>query len=231
MWKTTQLGSATWEDSYGELAMDAPGGSEGISVGSTKEPLSLQLGAVDDQPLPTAGEHFVQSNGPDSSNGSGDRWHINYPQGDARFALRLALQVIQSNADRLVLEICVSVQTDLWDSHPKLDLRVDCQRIESMVPQDEFGKDDVQGPGSASISTALSKDHSMAILLGTHDQPFTTNHSTDRTLRLRLFGEFLERGVIRRARPWLVIDRAARSRDSDLEGLWNDLCRSPLPLS
>jgi len=67
---------------------------------------------------------------------------------------------------------------------------------------------------------------------GPHDQPFTTNHSTDSLLRLRLFGEFLEKGVIRRGRPWLVIDVSGQvPAENRLVSLWQQLCGSPVPLT
>ena len=225
MWKTTQLGVGAWSDEFGELAVDARGGADGIAMGSLNDAVRVQICEVDEEPLPIAGEQFIKEEG------DGDQWHINFPQGDARFALRLTLKPIESNSDRLVMETCLSVQTDLLDSHPKLDLQVDCNRIESWVPQDKFGKDDVRGPGSAAISTATSGQNAASIILGPQDQPFTTNHSTDMLLRLRLFGDFLEKGVIRRGRPWIVLERNGRCSDSELERLWNRLRESPLPLA
>lgn len=223
MWKATELGVASWSDDFGDVAIDARGGARGIAIAI--EQAVLLVCPVGDDDLPAAGEQFIREDK------AGDQWHVNFPQGNSQYALRLMLTPIESCEERLILEVCVSVQTDLLDSHPKLDLQVDCNKLESLVPQDEFGKDDVIGSGSAAISTASSGGGATSVILGTHDQPFTTNHSTDMMLRLRLFGDFLEKGVIRRARPWVVIDRKDRSSDHELERIWSRLCNSPLPLA
>ena len=67
-----------------------------------------------------------------------------------------------------------------------------------------------------------------------YDIPARTGRKieTDTLLRLRLFGDFLEKGVIRKARPWIVITRGETPpSESELESLWKSLCESPLPLT
>ncbi|TWU47317.1 hypothetical protein Poly51_51170 [Rubripirellula tenax] len=215
-WTTDGLGLAQLHCGGEPWKFDARGGSAGIQCGA------LSLASVDDDRLPAAGEQFVR----------GNQWHVNYPQGDESFALRLVLSPIASTSDRLVVEACISIQTDLLDTHPKIDVDVMCDDIDSFVPSDQWGDDEVRGSGVAPISLAKSKGHSIAVLLGTHDSPFTTNHSTDSLLRLRLFGDFLEKGVIRRALPWIVIDRSGTlPTESELTQLWQQLVASPIPLT
>ena len=158
---------------------------------------------------------------------------MNYPQAaGSTYAERLAFMPIQTTKNLIVLEVTISIQTDLLDTHPKIDIDSCCRSIDSHVPTDESGDDEVEGAGSAPISVAASKGHSVSVLLGPHDSPFTTNHSTDSLLRLRLFGEFLEKGVIRKARPWIVVDRSGDpSSEQQLEKWWKQLCGSPLPLT
>ncbi|MGB7328355.1 MAG: hypothetical protein WBD31_25990 [Rubripirellula sp.] len=216
MWTTDEMGIAQLHCDGQKWDFDARGGDSGISFAG------VTLGSVDDDRLPIAGEQFVR----------GDQWHVNYPQGDGSFALRLVLNPIHASADRLVIEVCTSIQTDLLDTHPKIDVEAMCNDIDSFVPMDKWGDNEVTGAGCAPISLAKSKQHSISVLLGPHDSPFTTNHSTDAMLRLRLFGDFLEKGVIRRARPWIVIDRTGTlPTEAELTTRWNELVASPIPLT
>lgn len=230
MWKSNQVGIATWQSEGSPWNFDARGGESGIGLVVNNEdgPQSSQLNRivslnpVDQDTLPTAAEQYVR----------GNRWSVNYPQQESSFALRLAFEPIESQDDLLVLEVTMSIQTDLLDTHPKIDLDALCHDIDSFVPDDPTGDDDVDRSGSAPISVARNPGHYAAILLGNHDSPFTTNHSTDSLLRLRLFGDFLEKGVIRKARPWIVIDRSGRPADEvRMEAWWRRLCESPLPLA
>ena len=231
MWTTNELGLAIWEANGSAWYVDARGGEHGIGVISTEKSgadafaetaRAVAFPPVDEDRLPIAGEQYVR----------GDEWHVNYPQGDCSYALRMAFAAIETKGDALVLEVTVSVQTDLLDLHPKLDIEVMCNDIDSFVPSDAFGDDEVRGTGSAPISLAKNRDFSSSVLLGPHDSPFTTNHSTDSMLRLRLFGDFLEKGVIRKARPWIVIQRSETpSSEEQLESIWKQLCESPLPLT
>lgn len=223
MWSTDQLGKAIWSDHHSQWAFDARGGEHGISIATADSASRLvSFGPVDQELLPKVAEQYVR----------GNQWHINYPQGDGRYAIRLVLQPIETTSDQLVIEAMVSIQTDLLDSYPKVDIDIDCQSIDAIVPADPTGDDEVDGAGSAPISIAISQQHCCSVLLGPHDQPFTTNHSTDSLLRLRLFGEFLEKGVIRRGRPWIVIDCSGKATSEDrLVSLWQQLCDSPVPLT
>ena len=223
MWMTDKLGIATWKDNDSAWSFDARGGNQGIGVLiSGSERRYVSLGPVDQNQLPPAAEQFVR----------GDQWHVNYPQGTGLYALRLALQPIEVTRNLLVLEAIVSIQTDLLDTHPKLDIDVDCIDIDSIVPRDQTLDDEVHGAGSAPISIAKNNDYCCSVLLDRHDQPFTTNHSTDSLLRLRLFGEFLEKGVIRRGRPWIVIDRRGGvTPEPELAAWLQQLNSSPLPLT
>jgi hypothetical protein len=232
MWTTDQLGLAVWRDNASTWYLDARGGEHGVGViATTKEDDAaleesrrfVSLSPVDQDVLPIAGEQYVR----------GDELHVNYPQAaDSSYAMRMAFKPIQTAKNLIVLEVTISIQTDLLDTHPKIDVDAFCRSIASHVPTDESGDDEVEGVGSAPISVAASKEHSVSVLLGSHDSPFTTNHSTDSMLRLRLFGDFLEKGVIRIARPWIVIDRSGDPTSEDqLEEWWKQLCGSPLPLT
>ena len=221
MWKTKAMGQAVWQASDSAWSMDARGGTLGIGL-NVDSASQVCFAPVETDDLPVADEQFVR----------GDQWHVNFPQGSHSYALRLQWKPIVTTATRLVIEACVSIETNLLDGTPKIDLDASCFDIDSLNPDNTIDDREVAGIGSAPISIAKSPRHSVAVLLGPQDAPFTTNHSTDSQLRLRLFGEFLEKGVIRRARPWIVIDRSGDVPTSDeLKSLWRQLVESPLPLT
>ncbi len=224
MWKTNELGTASLQAGDSTWCLDARGGKFGIALSGadvTKLP-SFSLASAEHDRLPTADEHYVR----------GDQWNINYPQGDGSFALRLTFSSISASENRLVLEVCVSVQTDLLDTHPKIDISLRCDEVVTLDAKEHDGAGHMSLEGSPPISLAKSQHESVAVLLGPHDAPFTSNRSSASMLQLRLFGEFLEKGVIRRARPWIVIDRRKDDFDeAELTSLYRQLCDSPLPLT
>ena len=225
MWKTDQLGLASWSKGSSLWRFDARGGEHSIAVSSKSDADNLSLISIKPVATPTlpkAGEQFIR----------GDSWNVNYPQVEDTYALRLAFEPIDHLENFLVLEVTLAMQTDLLDSHPKLDIEVDCQSIKSIDSTVKNVNDKTTVEGSAPISIAMSEKHSVAVLLGPQDSPFTTSHSTGSSLRLRLFGDFLEKGVIRKARPWIVLDRTGGTPNEErLTSLWKELCNSPLPLA
>lgn len=236
MWTTDELGLATWTAGLSAWQFDVRGAEFGIGLRSESHSSSspsasvadryLAIEPVDGNPLPRANEQYVR----------GDRYFINYPQGDGRYAIRLALRPIESHGDLLVIEVTVSIQTDLLDSHPMLDLvasGIHVHPFEQSVEQDDM-REGVRQPGGGSppISVARGPVAVTAVLLGPHDSPFTSDQSSDGRLSLRLFGDFLEKGVIRTATPWIVVDRMGQvDLQSRLPGWLQQLCQSPLPLS
>ncbi len=219
MWNTNQLGVATWSEAGAEWEIDARGG-QAISFGFQDE-ASVQLKPVDGKTLPVADEHFVR----------GRCWNINYPQAGHRHALRIAFEPIETAADSMLLEATISIQTDLLDSHPKVDIHFDGKLIKKMSVPGASPRP-VNQSGSSGVTLAKSKQNFTAIFLGVHDSPFTTDLSTSESLQLRLFGEFLEKGVIRKARPWILIRRATNEpSDSELQAISQRLAERPLPLA
>ncbi len=188
----------------------------------------IALVPVDGNPLPEASEQYVR----------GGRYFINYPQGDGRYAIRLALEPIESDERFIVLEATISIQTNLLDSHPMLDLVAEGNQVESY---DQAIEGDVaswsstahsKSTGAPSITLVRGDSASTAVLLGPHDGPFTSDRSNEHRLCLRLFGDFLEKGVIRTARPWFVVNRSGEPVEAGRLQPWHDrLCKSPVPLS
>ena len=125
MWKLNDKtdGLVTWESETGAWSFDARGEGYGFTVsdGSSNSECLVKVAATDDGQFPSLGEQFVRS----------DELHLSYPQGDHLFGVRLALQPIDSDADRLVLEVTIAIQTSLLDTHPTLDLVAATQNLHS----------------------------------------------------------------------------------------------------
>ncbi|WP_253160277.1 hypothetical protein [Stieleria tagensis] len=214
-----RIGIAAWQSGDCVWRIKAHGGRDGIRLLFADQDLALL--SSNDQPLPTLQEQFVR----------GQELHLSYPQQDqgCQFGFRVVIRPIEldsitTDEQLAVFELLISVQTTLLDAHPTIDL------------VSEVGSgcrvDSVDGIAGAIHSTE-SAPNQTAVLLGPPDAPFTSEISGgDDALRLRLFGEFMEKGVIRRARPWVIIDREGRPIDTD-EAItaWRALAASPVPLT
>lgn len=210
----------------------ATGGTNGISLGDPDGLLHVSVRdssqkvlnqtapgdqALGDAMLPVAGEQFVKL----------DQWKIDFPQTTGEYSLRLSIRVVESTATRCVLEPTFSIQTSLLDTHPTLDLKsvggtVKHRVLTASTTDESVSVWTIAFAGSAGM---------IAVLLGPHDAPLTTDQSSEDKIQLQLFGEFLEKGVIRKARPWVILDRSETGiTANDLASLADALCQTPLPL-
>lgn len=235
MWTTDQVGLACWLVEDTTWHFDVRGGEHGIGMlASPSVPHDcrvvdqhfLSILPVDGKPLPLASEQFIR----------GDRVSINYPQGDGNYAIRMSLEPIESSPETLVLEATISIQTDLLDSHPMLDLVAEGNEVRSVdlpEPQPNWRSSVISlTSGAPAISLLRGDTTSLAVILDPHDSPATSDRSGGHLLCLRLFGDFLEKGVIRTARPWIVVDRSGAADLEDRLRHWHQqLCKRPLPLS
>ncbi len=219
MWLTApnRIGDAAWQcdDSVWRF-QTVGGGQDGIALLMRDTP--IRLVASDGGPLPPLLEQYVRS----------DQLHLSFPQCDGcQFGFRLAVRPVflddlQPGPTRAIFEFQVSIETTLLDSHPTLDL---------VIPGSGHAESlSVDGIEQAAHRVA-GQNFRAAALLSPQDAPFTTVDSQGEGLRLRLFGGFLEKGVIRRARPWLLIDRSGEAFGDDaVRSAWAALASSPLPL-
>ena len=161
--------TASLVDSAGNSVATVDGRGDGHPIRISLGQASATLDVPGEGEFPPLDEKFVR----------GDELHLMYPQMDQRFAVRLAIEPLTppANVDAqdfgdglVVLECRVSVQTDLLDTHPTIDLRTD-------------------------------RDTPLTPLLNEADRRGSTRVDDD---TVRLFGDFLEKGVIRRGQPWLV---------------------------
>jgi hypothetical protein len=217
MWTVDKegLGQAKWTSDAVNFSVSARGGSHGVQVMGEDGAEHFRLDAIEGKELSTVTEQYVR----------GDELHLLMPQGDNEFGVKLTLEPVDSTAsDRFILQATVSIQTSLLDTHPKLDIAASAETTQPIG--------DAGASGSPPVLVANQGDGFVAVLLGKHDSPFTTNNTTDAEISLRLFGDFLEKGVIRKARPWFVLGcgEAAPTPEA-LLALADELSNSPLPLT
>ncbi|MBB3209938.1 hypothetical protein FHS27_005783 [Rhodopirellula rubra] len=211
--------TGTWSSDGKDWICSASGGARGITLGDADSSFQLSVANVGSDTLPVSGEQYV----------SGDSWKIDYPQVTGQYRLRLSIRVVHASATRIVWEPTFSIQTSLLDTDPSLELtaigRFD-ETANANLPADL--------PDDVSVSAIRAGDGNgqLLVLLGPQDAPFTKHRSSGKRLDLRVFGEFLEKGVIRKARPWVILDRTdAGVSSEDLSRYCNELCNTPLPLT
>jgi hypothetical protein len=237
MWQLDAIGSGCWRDDHRTVGVRAAGGGGGIGVGVAPHAGSqLTLEPVAPATLPRAADQFVR----------GDQWHLRYPEAaDCGYSLEMVLRPVESSSRRLVLELTLAIETSRLELHPAIDLRVAGDSLRQVpiaglaadnesVGSGEAGPDagrDTESAAASAITQAAGSWGSATVLLGPRDLPFTRDRSSHGDLCLRLFGDFLEKGVIRKARPWVVLEgRDQASSDRELFTLWQQLRRAPLPL-
>jgi hypothetical protein len=140
----------------------------------------------------------------------GDALHISFPIDQSNpIGLELVMMAIEADQQMLVVESVVGLHTSLLDSHPNLQFEVGAGhpgfptwgRVgwEKLSDQDDWVwmraavRQAAEGP---SVSTALLCDDRDLSSLATGDAKENTG--------VRFFGDFLEKGVIRKVQPWWV---------------------------
>jgi hypothetical protein len=156
----------------------------------------------------------------------GDELHLALPQDDAGNAgLELVLLVVQANRDFLVVESTLAIQTLRLDAHPMVELALPGEDPISRHSQDSAWVFSRQNkPSDLRLDGPTVK-----ILVDERDQP-STNESGTAAGTIRFFGEFMEKGVIRKVQPWWVWSSAG-SDAMRMRGLAAELTKRPLPLA
>ncbi len=220
MWLTNELGIASLEVGSFQFELDARGGADGIGFRVSNRLVvntssaNVRFEPVGQQALPRIADQFVR----------GDEWHVALPQDQGTYSLDIVFRPIveslsSESGQCAVLEATLSIHTSLLDSHPMIDLVVPSKSVRRART--------IGDPSKHEACAAITLSDTASILLGPRDYPHTTDCSNSEGLRLRLFGEFLEKGVIRKARPWIVLGSPS---DEMIQQLWDQLCESPLPL-
>ncbi|MDM4016863.1 hypothetical protein [Roseiconus lacunae] len=225
MWLTApnRIGIASWQIEDSVWRYNISGDAVGPSVFISGSAVSLCHPNA--QTLPALDEQFVRTN----------ELHWSFSQAEGNeFGYRLVVRPVEipgwiATAKRVAFEWIVSVQTSLLDSHPTIDLVLPPSGGKSAKVM-EFSD-----LGAMAFLTEID-DLRVAVILGGRDAPFTEVIPHDAGTRLRLFGQFLEKGVIRRARPWVLIERTPTSDgqpldEQTLRNAAEALTASPLPLN
>ncbi|MEM9646448.1 MAG: hypothetical protein AAF989_15760 [Planctomycetota bacterium] len=227
MWKVLDDGIGEWVSEESSWRVDARGGEHGIRFqGNQSGGTLVSLVPVADHRISKLSESFVR----------GDAWHLSYPQQEGGFSLDLVLRPVEASKKRLVLESTISIETTLLDSHPTVDLLATGDGFQAWSPpgESDWAKERFSGSttGASCLSGVVKENVAISVLLGRRDYPFTLDLSDDSEIRLRLFGEFLEKGVIRKARPWICLENGVDDIQEE-QGiqLWKRLQNSPLPLA
>ncbi|MDZ4848144.1 MAG: hypothetical protein SGI77_02535 [Pirellulaceae bacterium] len=172
-----------------------------------------------------------------------------YPQRESRkFNLQLDYRLLESSDTSILIELWISVQTYLLDSHPAVSVRCSFD-----LPNLSAYRDDSRGAlivhdkaylDQLSASSKSVKD--IALVTGPlaeggmHAAWF--NHPRDQSdsawsiasegtsFEAKLFGHFMEKGVIRRGRMRCLISKQPIS-PIELQAAYENFVSSPLPLT
>lgn len=132
------------------------------------------------------------------------------------FSYQLDVRMQPSDANLLVAELWLSVQTSMLECHPQL----------RMIPTTS------KAPWTCHPQFICSADRQFALAIHPLDQIDSTiqsNRSGD-IQRLDLFGKFMEKGVIRRGRVLLVASNSSIS-EKQMKELCKSFAASSLPLT
>jgi len=156
---------------------------------------------------------------------------VRYEQsGDDLFTFQLNWRVLPTDVlSALAIELWISVQTTLLDTHPKIDVR---SRAAGAMWHD-LTLNDLSIEKSDTTAIGLFKKAGVTSMLmihpsDAHQSKRVRDRSEDFTVRM--FGEFMEKGVIRRARLCFFSVPGELSRHTMINQ-YRAFIDSPLPLT
>lgn len=207
--------------------------------------------------LPSNGQYFPPV---DESYVRGNDLVCRYPQrsGDL-FGLELCHRVIPIDASCLAIETICSIQTALLDCHPTCDVASNLQILpaddtdgdaieESASPGPEtalnfknpvslnFASSTMTPPAITRLGWKNSGSNSRGevhLALPPSDRAaaaILVDEKLDYSFRYRLLAEFLEKGVIRKARVWTVV-WSVNPSVQQIQHTYQQLLNEPLPLT
>jgi hypothetical protein len=202
----------------------------------------LPLHGPNRSPLPRWEESYVRG---------GDLIGV-YPQAASdACGLHAQMTVLDADPSTLTIQWTLSVQTSRWDCQPTLDVDLPPRHWTSHSANALGGMPlPAVGPAIAPATLVTDQPAPIAIFLSPRDQSVTGLHrdqqdwqGNDRAagddprataandgITLRLFEEFLEKGVIRKAVLWFVASQEPLDRFA-LQSHYARLCQTPLPLT
>ncbi len=157
------------------------------------------------------------------------------------FGLSVHHRVVQASDSSIVVETVLSVQTDLLDSHPTIDLlccNVDgevhgiTEQISNQNPilPLKFSSDIHHPPIATRFIRSAHLGSALIIVPPTDRATAIIVESESGSARYRLLAEFMEKGVIRKSRFWTCLWTSPPQTES-IEKLYHSLLDEPLPLT
>ncbi len=152
----------------------------------------------------------------------GDELHLVMPERTLRSArLDISLMIVEALEDVMVIEATIALQTD------RLDARNSVQMMDEGLVASRLEAEHAQGTvwSNESCSDGLW----LSVICDSRDH-HCIDWSQSESGRLRFFGDFFEKGVIRKVQPWLVWTTQPLTKKR--MAAWIDqLAMRPLPLS
>lgn len=150
------------------------------------------------------------------------------------YALHIVWRMLDSLPnDQFGIELWLSVQTGLLDSNP--ELQISCKTSQDnwkVFSRQQLCADVPSGDSSpAALACALPSGSGVWLFEPTqhHDSKLVSSGNST-TQNLRVFGHFMEKGVIRRGRMRFIVSRN-EFQPQDIATAFQDFNNSPLPLT
>lgn len=181
--------------------------------------------------LPACGDCFIR----------GEELHLSFPVADDdRVGLHLVLLAIEAGPQQLVIESVLGVHTELLESFPELHLSApDAAGTSGSPPADGETATVIWQPAASAKQAAAAADsppHSggtqplaTTVLCDLRDRSSLAADWTAAEPAVRFWGDFLEKGVIRKVQPWWVWSTQPPSSQA-IQQIAEQLADRPLPL-
>ena len=176
--------------------------------------------------IPPCRESFVR----------GDALHLCFLETDAApIGFDLVLMAIEADEGILVVETVVSLSTPLLDSHPMVEMEVGDGHPGHPRWTGGRWKRLLDGPDAMWVTALPSKSIdgpkvATSLLCDGRDLPSLAAEGEGDLRRIRFFGDFLEKGVIRRVQPWWIWSNGLITRRK-ADQLSAQLAQRPLALT
>jgi len=215
MWEQENNANASFRVSGWKLDVQCV--SEGLRLVTAHDTSGDITGLISlvNSSLPTLTESFIR----------GDELHLIMPQAEETdAAIEICLLVIQADRECLIVESTLSLQTLWLDAYPAVQLD---------IPGD--GPLACSTKGSAKVFSRDKDSHSpqnsleVSVLVDERDQ-LSIDATNANYQGARFFGEFMEKGVIRKVQPWWVWSCGNLS-DPQVDKIVSSLGKRPLPLA
>lgn len=212
MWLTTELGQATCSTADGApaITVKAVGGQAGVRVTLHHHDGAAVLTVRDEsgERLPAIAEAYARADDYVAC--------LAQSENDA-FGLTFQTRLVQANERATIAECVTEMQTRLLDSHAAVRLKIADAVVEER--RDE------------GLLIRCGEGY-QGVLLTPRDRAACQDLTVDGgSPELRVFGDFLEKGVIQKCRLWWVAWGDSRPSDAEWSQVVDRLSQAPLPLT